>query len=60
MIVGYRKLLISLGYLAAAPLMVWQTGSTEGVSAIMASLAIGVGTFMWGNSREHSAGNGGK
>ena len=54
MIIGKRKLIVALVYLALAPAMVWVTGDTEGIAAIMVSLATGVAAFVWGNSHEHT------
>ena len=57
MIIGKRKLIVALVYLALAPAMVWVTGDTEGIAAIMVALATGVGAFVYGNSAEHKSNN---
>lgn len=54
-VIGKRKLIVILAYLACAPALVWLTGSPEGVAAIMVALATGVASFMWGNAKENGA-----
>ena len=51
--IGGRKVAIILVYIAQAPLLVWITGSTDGVAAIMASTGVGVGAFMGANVWKH-------
>ena len=57
MIIGKRKLIVALVYLALAPAMVWVTGDTEGIAAIMVACASGLAAFVYGNAAEHKANN---
>jgi Flp pilus assembly protein TadB len=52
-VIGKRKLIVVLAYLLVCPLLVWLTGSPEGVAAIMVAVATGVASFMWGNAKEN-------
>lgn len=57
MIIGKRKFITGLVYLALAPALVAMTGSTEGITAIMVGCAPGVAIIIYGNVMEHKANN---